>query len=65
MTTPAERQRIRRARLKAEGAVCRLQSEISTKAALALIHLTTIRGQTTRSVLEHLVMEATEHAGAA
>ncbi|MDD2748593.1 hypothetical protein [Acidithiobacillus sp.] len=58
----AEYQRARRAKLKASGNVCRLQAEISTNAALALIHLTTIRGQTTRAVLEDLIMEATEHA---
>ena len=60
----AEYQRERRKRLKASGNACRLQAEISTPAALALIHLTTIRGQTTRAVLESLIMEAPEHAAA-
>ncbi|QFX96993.1 hypothetical protein [Acidithiobacillus thiooxidans] len=64
MKTRAEHQRERRKRLKAEGAICRLQAEISTPAALALIHLTTVRGQTTRAVLESLIMEAVTHAAA-
>ncbi len=60
----AEYQRERRKRLKASGNVCRLQAEVSTPAALALIHLTTVRGQTTRSVLEDLILREVEHAAA-
>ncbi|MBU2734103.1 hypothetical protein [Acidithiobacillus ferridurans] len=62
--TPTERQRIRRARLKASGSTCRLQSELSSTAALALIHLSTVREQSARAVLEDLITKEVEHGAA-
>lgn len=53
----------RRARLRSEGRITRLATEISTPARLSLDHLATIHRRTVRAELEHLIMEAVSHVG--
>lgn len=53
-------QRLRRERLKAEGNTCLFSCELSTKAAMSLIHLEKLRGQTGKTILENLILAEVE-----
>jgi hypothetical protein len=56
--TAAEYQRARRERLKSDGQIGRLQSEISEDARCSLIYLAKIHRRSLRAQLELLILEA-------
>ncbi len=61
--TAANYMQARRARLRSEGRVTRLATEIATPARLSLDHLATIHRRTVRAELEFLISEAISNVG--